>query len=161
MLDTFSQGTFVTEDPISKLGVSGVKTSINIKTLNGNQKQSSSLVQGLMVSAPITSPRNQIHWIKLPKSFTREEIPVDLVEITTPIKLRKWTYLDKFDKHLATDDEVFIDYLTGPNCVQLLESLDVISSQCGGPYAFRTILGWYIVGPIENRMGSHGTITCN
>ena len=45
--------------------------------------------------------------------------------------------------------------------MQLLESLDVISSQCGGPYAFRTILGGYIVGPIENRMGSHGTITCN
>ena len=55
------------EDLISKLGVSEVKTSINIKTLNGNQKQSSSLVQGHMVSAPIKSPSNQIHWIKLPK----------------------------------------------------------------------------------------------
>ena len=58
LLDTFSQETFVTEDPISKLGVSGVNTSIKIKTLNGNQKQSSSLVQGIMVSAPITSPSN-------------------------------------------------------------------------------------------------------
>ena len=55
------------EDLISKLGVSEVKTSINIKTLNGNQKQSSSLVQGHMVSAPIKPPSNQIHWIKLPK----------------------------------------------------------------------------------------------
>ena len=36
LLDTCSQGTFVTEDLISKLGVSGVKSSINIKTLNGN-----------------------------------------------------------------------------------------------------------------------------
>ena len=36
LLDTCSQGAFVTEDLISKLGVSGVKTSINIKTLNGN-----------------------------------------------------------------------------------------------------------------------------
>ena len=54
LLNTCSQGTFVTEDLISKLAVSGVKTSINIKTLNGNQKQSSSsLVQGIMVSAPI------------------------------------------------------------------------------------------------------------
>ena len=60
LLDSCSQGTFVTEDLISKLSVSGVKTSINIKALNGNQKQSSSLVQGLMVSAPITSPSNQI-----------------------------------------------------------------------------------------------------
>ena len=36
LLDTWSQGTFVTEDLISKLRVSGVKTSINIKTLNWN-----------------------------------------------------------------------------------------------------------------------------
>ena len=40
LLDTCSQGTFVTEDLISNLGVSGGKASINIKTLNGNQKQS-------------------------------------------------------------------------------------------------------------------------
>ena len=33
-----------------------------------------------MVPAP-ASPSNQIHWIKLPKSFTRKEIPVDPVEI--------------------------------------------------------------------------------
>ena len=30
LLDSCSQGTFVTEDLISKLSVSGVKTSINI-----------------------------------------------------------------------------------------------------------------------------------
>ena len=160
LLDTCSQGTFVTEDLISKLGVSGVKTSINIKTLNGNQKQSSS-VQGLMVSAPITLPSNQIHWIKLPKSFTRKEIPVDPMEIATQIKLKKWKHLDKVTKHLATDDEVSVDLLIGANCVQALEPVDVISSQCGGPYSFRTILGWCIVGPIEDKMGSHGTISCN
>ena len=89
LLDTCSLAIFVTEDLISKLGVSGVKTSVNIRTLNENQKQSSSLVQGLMVSAPTPLLSNQIHWIKLPKSFTRKEIPVDPVEIATPIKLRK------------------------------------------------------------------------
>ena len=134
LLDICSQGTFVNEDFISKLGVSGVKTSINIKTLNGNQKQSSSIVQGLMVSAPVTSPSNQIHWTK---SFTRKEIPADPVEIATSIKLRKWKYLDKVTKHLATDDEVSTDLLS----VQALEHLDVILSQCGGLYAFRTVLG--------------------
>ena len=118
LLDTCSQGTFVTEDLIRELGVSGIKTSINIKTLNGNQKQSSSLLQGLMVSAPIKPPSNQIHWIKLPKSFTRKEISVDPVEIPTPIKLRKWKYLDKVAKHLATDDEVSVDLLIGVKCVQ-------------------------------------------
>ena len=45
--------------------------------------------------------------------------------------------------------------------MQALEPLDVISSQCGGPYAFCTIIGWCIVRPIEDRMGSHGTFSWN
>ena len=114
-----------------------------------------------MVSAPITLSSNQIHWIKLPKSFTRNEIPVDPMEIPTPIKFRKWKYLDKVAKHLATDDEISVDLLIRANCVQALEAVDVISSQCGGSYEFCTILGWCIVGPIEDRIGSHGTVSCN
>ena len=100
--------------------------------MNGNQNQSSSLVQGLAVSTPLT----QIHWIKLPKSFKRKEIPVDPVEIATPIKLRKCKYLDKVAKHFATDDEVSVDPLIGAKCVQTLEPLDVIPSQCASPYEF-------------------------
>ena len=49
-LDTCSQGTFVTDDLLKKLGLSGVRTSINIKTLNGDKKVKSSLIEGLMVS---------------------------------------------------------------------------------------------------------------
>ena len=97
----------------------------------------------------------------MPKSFTRKEIPVDPVEIATPIKLRKWKYFDKVAKRFATDDEVSADLLIGANCVEASEPLNVISRHCGGHYAFRTILGWCIVGPIEDRMGSHGSICCN
>ena len=64
-------------------------------------------------------------------------------------------------KHLATDDEVSVDILIGANRVQALESLDVIPSQCDGPYVFRTTLGWCIVGPKQDRMGSHSAISCN
>ena len=114
-----------------------------------------------MDSAPIISPSNQIHWIKLPKSFTRKEISVDPVEIATPVKLRKWKYLDKEATHLTADDKVSVVTLIGVNCVQALEPLYVLSSQCGGPYVFRTILGRCIVGRSEDRMGSHDTIRCN
>ena len=92
-----------------------------------------------MVSAAITLTSNQIHWIKLLNSFTRKEIPVNPVEIATPIKLKKQKCLDKVAKHLATNDEVSVDLLIRANCVQALEPVDVISSQRGGPYAFRTI----------------------
>ena len=48
LLDTYSQETFVTENLISKFGVSGKRTSVNIKTSSENQKQPSSLVQGIL-----------------------------------------------------------------------------------------------------------------
>ena len=50
LLDTCSQGTFVTDDLLKKLGLPGVRTSINIKIQNGNKKMKSSLIEGLMVS---------------------------------------------------------------------------------------------------------------
>ena len=37
LLDSCSQGTFVTEQILKELDVTSVNTSINIKTLNGNQ----------------------------------------------------------------------------------------------------------------------------
>ena len=61
LLDSCSQGTFVTERILKELDVTGVRTSINIKTLNGNQKVSSTLVDGIMISKQVLSTRDQIH----------------------------------------------------------------------------------------------------
>ena len=104
LLDTCSQGTFVTDDLLKKLGLSGVRTSINIKTLNGDKKVKSSLIEGLMVSKQPLSKDKKIQWVKLPKLYSREHIPVDSAEIATPEKLKKWRYLDSIAKDIATDD---------------------------------------------------------
>ena len=50
--------------------------------------------------------------------------------------------------------------MIGANCCKALEPIEVIPSQDGGPYAYRTQLGWCVVGPIKN--GIVGTSTkCN
>ena len=41
--------------------------------------------------------------------------------------------------------------LIGANCLKALESVEIIATQDGGPYAYKTKLGWYIVGPIVRR----------
>ena len=87
LLDTCSQGTFVTDDLLKKLGLSGVRTSINIKTLN--KKVKSPLIEGLMVSKQPPSKDKKIQWVKLPKLYSRDHIPVDSAEIATPEKLKK------------------------------------------------------------------------
>ena len=53
LLDTCSQGTSVNDDLVKKLGLSGVRTSFNIKTLNGNKKVTSSFIEGLSLKTAI------------------------------------------------------------------------------------------------------------
>ena len=48
----------------------------------------------------------------------------------------------------------------GTNCMKALESLNIISSVDGGPYAHQSWLGWCIVGCIIN-MVRKKSIGCN
>ena len=161
MLDSCSQGTFLTERILKELDVIGAKTSINIKTLNGNQKVSSTLVDGIMVSKQVLSTRDQIHWVKLPKLYTRKVIPVDPSEVATRLNLKKWHYLDCIAGKIASDDAVSIDVLIGANCAKALEPIDFIASKNGGPYALETVLGWCVVGPIGRSCKGDDAISCN
>ena len=160
-LDSCSQSTFVTERILKELDVTGVRTLINIKTLDGNQKDSSTLVDGIMVSKQVLGARDQIHWVKLPKLYTRKEIPVDPTEVATPLKLKRWCYLDCIAGKIASDDAVSIDVLTGANCAKALEPIDFIASKNGGLYALETVLGWCVVGPIGRSCKGYDVISCN
>ena len=50
MLDTCSQGTFITTSLMEQLNISGIQTFINIKTLIGNQKESLYIVDKIAIS---------------------------------------------------------------------------------------------------------------
>ena len=109
LLDSCSQVTFVTELILKKLDVTAVKTSINIKTLNGNQKISSTKVYGIMVSKQVLSTSDQIHWVKLPKLYTWKETPVDPSEVVNPLKLKKCRYLNCIAAKIDSDDAISVD----------------------------------------------------
>ena len=49
MLDTCSQDTFITTSLMEQLNISGIQTFINIKTLIGNQKESSYIVDKIAI----------------------------------------------------------------------------------------------------------------
>ena len=82
ILDSCSQGTFVVEDLVEVLGIKGIETSVVVKTLSGESKIKSTLVNGLVVS----NPSDQQPWITLLVCYIRKELPVDLEEIPTPDK---------------------------------------------------------------------------
>ena len=161
MPDTCSQATFVSDNLLKKLGLFGVRTSINIKTLNGNEKVTSSLIERLMVSKQPLSKDKRIQLVKMPKVYSREQIPVDSGEIATPEKLKRWKVFDNIIRDIARDDKVSVELLIGASCIQALEPISLISSQGGAPYALQTILCRCIVGPIECTLRKVGTVSCN
>ena len=78
------------------------------------------LVDGIMVSKQVLGARDQIHQVRLPKLYTWKEIPVDLAEVATLLKLKKWCYLDCIAGKIASDDAVSIHVLIGANCAKAL-----------------------------------------
>ena len=157
LLDNCSQGTFVHKDLVSCLGIKGVDTTITVKTLNGQESELSEAVTGMMVRGSITKEQP---WVTLPKTYTRPNLPVDGDEVPTYEKIKAWKYLDRISKDLSQDTDVKVGLLIGGDCPLALEPLEIIKSEDKGPYAFRTKLGWCVVGPITASNTPH-KIKCN
>ena len=69
-------------------------------------------------------------------------------EIAMPDNIKQWKYLHRIIPEMKIDKDLEVGLLIGANCLRALEPQEVISSQDDGPYAFKTRLGWCIVGPI-------------
>ena len=77
----------------------------------------------------------------------------------TSAKLKQWQYLEKISKFLGENENISVDLLIGGNCVETLQPLKVIPSQQDGPYAYRTILGWCVIGPMVDK--KLDAVSCN
>ena len=141
LLDNFSQGRFVMKSIVDTMWIDG--TQITIKTLNGNVTNTSVAVEGLKVCAAAASGKNR--WVKIPKV---DVLQVDAEDIATPKKYAKWQYLDEMLHEISQSSGVKIGFLIGANCSKALEPNKIIPRRNGGHYAFRTILGWCVVGPV-------------
>ena len=72
MLDNFSQGSFILDSAIKKLGIQGIKTTLKLKTLHGERSESTFTIEGVKV----TGMHGDSSWLALPKLYSRREIPV-------------------------------------------------------------------------------------
>ena len=57
-------------------------------------------------------------------------------------------------------DNIEVGMLIGANYIKALEPMEIVSSRNGGPYAYRTKLGWCIVGPITTSRND-GSVKCH
>ena len=99
-------------------------------------------------------------WLAKAKLYSRREIPVDKEENATPTKIRKWKYLQHISNEIVQNDDVHVGLLIGANCMKALEPTGILQSQDGGPYAYKTRLGWCVVRPI-NCAAKNCPTSCN
>ena len=158
MLDNCSQGCFVNSSLVKNLRIKGHKTSVSVKTLTGERINTSFAVDGLKVSRTSGLDAERIN---IPKAYTKDDLPVDSSKIATPEKIKKWKYLQGISEEISQSDDMKVELLIGANCTKALEPVQVIASRDGVPYAMKTALGWYIVGPIAHINSRNGPLTCN
>ena len=157
MLDNCSQGCFIKNNIRERLGASGRKTEIIIKTLNGDQEVASTVISGLKVASDMKGVRQ--NWLDLPATYTREELPADVEEVATRDKVAGWEHLKELVDKVPRKSDIEIGLLIGANCAKALEPQEIIPSKDGGPFAFRSPLGWCVVGPLTK--STKKSITCN
>ena len=54
-----------------------------------------------------------------------------------------------------------IGLLIGANCSKALEPNKIIPSRNSRPYAFRSILGWCVVGPVQKEVDLERNLSCH
>ena len=145
-LGSCSQGTFILDQLANDLGISGRKTSLAVKTLNGEFTSKSTALEGLKV-ASITEDNSE--WLPLPRTFTRVDLLFDNDDITKPSQLRKWKYLENVTNQLTFSDDVSVGLLIGTNHTKVLEPIEILQNRNCGSYAFKTRLTWCVVGPVN------------
>ena len=159
LLDNCSQGTFVMKSIVDTKGIDVTPTSTTIKPLNGDVANTSVPDEGLKVSVAAASGKNR--WVKIPKAFSQNELQVDAEVIATLETKAKGEYLDEILYEISQSSDVEIGLLIGANCSKALEPNKIIPSRNGRLYAFRSILGWCVVGPVhkevdlEQNLSSH------
>ena len=135
MLDNCSTGTVVREDLSKELEVVGAETNLVIKTINGTEFHNTTVFMDLVVS-----DMDGDNSIKLPRTYTRKEIPASKEEIPRPEWIRNWSHL-----HRIVDDvpvflsDVEIGLLIGSNCPKAIEPKDFIVGDHGGRLQLRPL----------------------
>ena len=156
LLDNASGGTFIKEDSLRRLGVKGSETKLLLTTMHGTQEVDTKAVDGLMASH---FQENDVI-VPLPRTYVRQRIPADRDEIPRPEELQGWSHLQMVRKHVPPYmEDVEIGLLIGLNCPSAVRPRDIVCGNENEPYAVRSLLGWHVNGPVNQK--SSKQVHCN
>ncbi|XP_066917003.1 uncharacterized protein [Clytia hemisphaerica] len=157
LLDTCSQACFISDEIVSLMSLKTISTDLSINTITSVKSEKCQVASGLRVKGLHAGDGS---WLSLPKCFSKPNIPVDSSEIPTADSIKEWHYLKSIENELPNTTSLKVGILIGANCLKAIEPLKVIPSQDDGPFAFKTKLGWCVVGPISSSRSSDAISCC-
>lgn len=144
LLDDQSDSTFITPDTLRQLHVKGTPVKIKLTTMTGQQTVDSTVVQGLSVRGL----KEDIS-VDLPSTYVKT-IPADRSMIPTKETAQRWNHLRCIANEMTgKQNTIPIGLLIGLDCQRALKPLQVIPGGEDEPWALRTMLGWGIVGAVN------------
>ena len=156
LLDNASGGTFIKEDSLRRLGVEGSETKLLLTTMHATQEGDTKAVDGLIASH---FQENEVI-VPLPRTYVRQRIPADRDEIPRPEELQGWSHLQIIRKHVPPYmEDVETGLLIGLNCPSAVRPRDIVCGNENEPYAVRSLLGWHVNGPVNQK--SSKQVHCN
>ena len=157
LLDNASGGTFVNESAAKALSVEGSSTDLTLTTIHGTHSVTSKAIEGLVVA----NVKDESARLELPRTFTRNIIPADRSEIPRPDVISRMSHLKDVSVELSPYmEDVEVGLLIGLNCLSALRPREIVYGGESDLYAVRSLLGWYINGPLYTPCQS-SILTCN
>lgn len=148
--DNGSTGCFITEEVKEELGAMGKDVTLQLQTMHGQNYVACSAVENLVVS-DFTDEKP----IELPKTYTRDVMPVSHRQIPKPEMLQRWQHLQQIVTYIKPHmPHMKIGLLIGSNCPAALEPLEVVPTSGNGPFAMRLRHGWTVNGPVYVKLNS-------
>ena len=160
VLDHCSKGTFVREDVAAGIQAPILRpANLSVRAMIGEKTDPSSVIAGLTVRGTERHlqnyPASKI--LQLPIAYTYPEIPIEESEIATPSKLKPWKHLESIVEKIEDyDPSIPVGLMIGGNCARAHDPLETIPGVEEGPFAFRSQLGWCVVGALSKKHVGNG-----
>ena len=138
--------------------MTGPEIDLELGTMHAVETVSTQKIEGLIVSR-----QDKKVEIKLPKVYSRNQIPVRREQIPVREMALQWTHLHPIAEKIPSYREnVKVGLLIGNNYVRAIKPRSVIPGRSSDPYAIWTALGWGIIGAendVKDKNSEHAT--CN
>ncbi|XP_043241728.1 uncharacterized protein LOC122391661 [Amphibalanus amphitrite] len=141
-LDSGSTHSFISRQLLDQLGAQPTEnTSVTLSTINSDQR-----IATCMVSRVIMEDLDITSRLELPPLIVLNRIPVSKEDAPDANDLKKWPYLINGGVNLEENVPGDVGLLIGNNVAAVMEPIEVVPSQNGGPFAVRTRFGWVLGG---------------